>query len=487
VALAAARLPPPGRGGAGPVAGPAADPAATLVAAVADLYRACHLPPPAVVVAPDAVRFARAAYTVSRRIGPGQAMAAFVALSLSLPTATALLGDVASGSFCLFMAVSLLPLLRVLGRMERRSGGNVRWFLLQLLATAALGGAAVAVARLCGQDPHGAFAPAGGAVGALAVGQLLADASEPIRARRRVLRTAVPSGPAPSRRIALLGAAPAAPVVLPRVATALDEAGLDRLGVPAGPRDAAQLFPGPAQEALRSAIEAETRRLGVFASDPDLAFGRSAGRPFTTAERVSRLAGADPEPAGLPRVLRAAVALDGLVEAVCLLHGLAVVLPAGAPAELAVVPLPLAGGGWRRSRRAAWHAPSQWLDEDPLFAMALDLAPTDGIADRLLARRVSAMPEAARRTPAIRAMGIGRCVGALRLRPVQRDACGALYMIGAREDPSAFVAVEDRVLGPDGAPLEHWIGVPPHVATAREAVAWSFGMGEADYRPAREA
>ena len=54
-------------------------------------------------------------------------------------------------------------------------------------------------------------------------------------------------------------------------------------------------------------------------------------------------------------------------------------------------------------------------------------------------------------------------------------------------DLNAFVALRDRVLGPDGAPLEHWIGVPPHVATAREAVAWSFGMGEADYRPAREA
>jgi hypothetical protein len=70
---------------------------------------------------------------------------------------------------------------------------------------------------------------------------------------------------------------------------------------------------------------------------------------------------------------------------------------------------------------------------------------------------------------------------------VQEDAYGRLYQTGRSEDPSVFVVVHDRVLGPDGTPLEHWISVPPHVATAREAVAWSFGMDEAEYRPTREA
>jgi hypothetical protein len=74
-------------------------------------------------------------------------------------------------------------------------------------------------------------------------------------------------------------------------------------------------------------------------------------------------------------------------------------------------------------------------------------------------------------------------VTALRLRPVHKADYGKLYLIGCREAPSAVVAVRDRVLDGDGAPLEHWIAVPPHVATAREAVAWSFGMGEAEYRP----
>jgi hypothetical protein len=36
---------------------------------------------------------------------------------------------------------------------------------------------------------------------------------------------------------------------------------------------------------------------------------------------------------------------------------------------------------------------------------------------------------------------------------------------------SAFVAVRDQAVEADGAPIEHRISVPPHMATAREAVA----------------
>ena len=53
-------------------------------------------------------------------------------------------------------------------------------------------------------------------------------------------------------------------------------------------------------------------------------------------------------------------------------------------------------------------------------------------------------------------------------------------------NPSAFVAVRDWAVEADGAPIEHWIYVPPHMATARETVAWTFGMSEHEYRPMRE-
>jgi hypothetical protein len=109
------------------------------------------------------------------------------------------------------------------------------------------------------------------------------------------------------------------------------------------------------------------------------------------------------------------------------------------------------------------------------------------LADRLLAHRLRCLPEARRRTPAIQAFSIARFMAALRPRPVQEDRYGRLYLIGRCEDPSIVVAVHDRVLEPDGSPLEHWISVPPHIATAHEAVAWSFGMNEAEYRPTQEA
>lgn len=83
-------------------------------------------------------------------------------------------------------------------------------------------------------------------------------------------------------------------------------------------------------------------------------------------------------------------------------------------------------------------------------------------------------------------MGSIGAVAALRLRPVQDDVYGRLFHIGPRAAPSVFVFVRDRVLDPDGSVLTHWISVPPHVATAHEAVAWTFSLSEATYNPAHE-
>jgi hypothetical protein len=160
----------------------------------------------------------------------------------------------------------------------------------------------------------------------------------------------------------------------------------------------------------------------------------------------------------------------GRAAVICVFDWLAVVLPTGAPISLMTMP----GGrvaSWRRSRREPWWATLQVLDDpSPGFEFAIDLAPSALWADRLLAGRVAEIREAARRHAAITAMGTDRFMAVLRPRPVQEDAFGQLYQIGPREVPSAFVAVRDQVLGPDGTPLRHWISVPPHIATAREAV-----------------
>jgi hypothetical protein len=173
--------------------------------------------------------------------------------------------------------------------------------------------------------------------------------------------------------------------------------------------------------------------------------GRSVGHTFDPAARVSGLAGTEAVPLQLPRILRAGVALDRLAEAVCALHGVAVVLPVGAPTSLTAPPAP-SGRSWRRSRRLPWRAALHWIGDVPGLALALDLAPSERLADRLLARRVLLLPDAARRTPAIKALGAARFAAALRLRPAQEDASGRLHQVGRAEDPSVFVVVRDSVL-----------------------------------------
>jgi hypothetical protein len=46
-----------------------------------------------------------------------------------------------------------------------------------------------------------------------------------------------------------------------------------------------------------------------------------------------------------------------------------------------------------------------------------------------------------------------------------------------------MVRVEDAVRGPDGKPHVHWLPVPPHVQSAREGVAWTFGKTEREWDP----
>lgn len=160
------------------------------------------------------------------------------------------------------------------------------------------------------------------------------------------------------------------------------------------------------------------------------------------------------------------------------------VLPPGSSPTLTVHE----GGtsSWRRSKRSPWSAALHWLDEASPTASLIDLAPADGIADWLLAKCLARVPDPALRTPALKAFGMDRAIAALRLCPVQEDSRGRLFQIGPRDAPSVFVLVNDHVVDSNGFALAHWISVPPHVATAHEAVAWTFGMTERTFYPARE-
>jgi len=49
-----------------------------------------------------------------------------------------------------------------------------------------------------------------------------------------------------------------------------------------------------------------------------------------------------------------------------------------------------------------------------------------------------------------------------------------------------MVEVRNSTPEPDGSRRTYFLRVPPTMRTAREAVAWTFGLGAVDYRPAVE-
>lgn len=68
-----------------------------------------------------------------------------------------------------------------------------------------------------------------------------------------------------------------------------------------------------------------------------------------------------------------------------------------------------------------------------------------------------------------------------RARRVHADETGALYRVGAGDEPLTVVVVRDPSTTRDYA-----LRVPPATQTAREGVAWTFGLTAAEYHPAVE-
>jgi hypothetical protein len=126
------------------------------------------------------------------------------------------------------------------------------------------------------------------------------------------------------------------------------------------------------------------------------------------------------------------------------------------------------------------------VQDDAWPRIGIDLTWSDRLADRILATHICRLPSATVRHAAIRAMGPDRFMAAAQLKPVQSGKAGELYVVGPALDPLAFVKVFDATPEPDGSARTHWLSVPPHVATAQEAVAWAFGLSERAYRPAAE-
>jgi hypothetical protein len=80
--------------------------------------------------------------------------------------------------------------------------------------------------------------------------------------------------------------------------------------------------------------------------------------------------------------------------------------------------------------------------------------------------------------------GQGRYLRDAGARRVQADRTGVLWRCELGDDePLVMVEVRDATPEPDGSRRTYWLRVPPDLRSAREAVAWTFGLRRREYKP----
>jgi hypothetical protein len=71
--------------------------------------------------------------------------------------------------------------------------------------------------------------------------------------------------------------------------------------------------------------------------------------------------------------------------------------------------------------------------------------------------------------------------------PVHRDETGILWRIALADDEDVvMVEVVNSTPEPDGTHRTYWLRVPPTTRTAKEGVAWTFGLDATVYEPLRQ-
>ena len=80
--------------------------------------------------------------------------------------------------------------------------------------------------------------------------------------------------------------------------------------------------------------------------------------------------------------------------------------------------------------------------------------------------------------------GFDRYLAEIGAQPVHRDETGVLWRIEMPGDEAVvMVEVVNSTPEPDGTSRTYHLRVPPGTRTAREGVAWGFGLTEGDYEP----
>lgn len=122
----------------------------------------------------------------------------------------------------------------------------------------------------------------------------------------------------------------------------------------------------------------------------------------------------------------------------------------------------------------AWHgvAVPDWVVTEP---------------ERITVHAIGAEPNLEVRRVMIERLGWERIVKEGGAELVHADATGKLWELSRTTDWSwnraRFVEVINSTPEPDGSRHHYFIRVPPEMQTAKQAVAWTFDLGEIEYRP----
>ncbi|ADI05687.1 hypothetical protein SBI_02566 [Streptomyces bingchenggensis BCW-1] len=110
-----------------------------------------------------------------------------------------------------------------------------------------------------------------------------------------------------------------------------------------------------------------------------------------------------------------------------------------------------------------------------------------GQLSELTAERIRTEENAELRRVMLEHYGYDRYLTESGAQPVHRDETGVLWRIEmAGDEPVAMVEVVNSTPEPDGTHRTYWLRVPPRTATAREGVAWTFGLDAEGYAPERQ-
>ncbi|MEW2624158.1 DUF6745 domain-containing protein [Streptomyces sp. NPDC048106] len=128
-------------------------------------------------------------------------------------------------------------------------------------------------------------------------------------------------------------------------------------------------------------------------------------------------------------------------------------------------------------------------DDFALYAWRGMPVPAEFLAElaELTPRRIREEGNAELRRVMLEHYGYDRYLRESGAEPVQRDETGMLWRLELEGDePQVMVEVVNSTPEPDGTHRTYWLRVPPRTRTAREGVAWTFGLEEAEYAPMRQ-